>query len=294
MNRVPLILKIDRLNFFVCGPIVLNKKILDSPVQKCALRNAPPWLSRIYFEAIIFMKIFVILFSCFVFPAIQASSQMRNADSAIVMSQSKKVYFTYIGDQAQIYNGRQYIPYYFQMIGSPYFLSDSLSEGWISYDRIIYENVPMQLDVSRDQLVIANPAGGQRIFLQNERIDSFYFLNHTFIRLAKNPAKNIETDGFYDLLYRGSLQVYVLRNKKFTESFQDGKIVRVFNNHDRFFILKNGQFFPVKNEDDVFGVLGSKRQEIKKILRGHNLKFRRDGFESALTMAVTLFDQLKN
>ena len=152
----------------------------------------------------------------------------------------------------------------------------------------------MQLDVSRDQLVIINLAGGTRIFLQNERIDSFHLLNHTFIRLAKNNASNIETTGFYDLLYRSSLQVYALRNKKFTESFTNGKIVRVFNNHDQFFILKNGRFSRVKKEDDVFGVLGGKRQEIKKLLRGQNLKFRRDGFEGALTMAVTLFDQLKN
>lgn len=224
-------------------------------------------------------------------------SQQITGDSTIVSAQlkeSKSLYINYMGPQAAIYNGRQYVPYRFLMEGHPYYGIDTISNGWISYGGRIYENIPVQFDVSRDQLIIASLEDGSKIFLQNELVDSFHFFNHTFKRLAKDPQVNIESTGFYDLLYRGSVEVFALRKKNYLESFQSGKIVRIFNSHDLFYILKNGHYYLVKNEKDVFEILGGKRNEIKKLLRQNDVKFRRTKFEKPLVMATTFFDQLKN
>ena len=240
------------------------------------------------------MKIFLLISFCLLLFGNTSFCQQSNDNNSIEQeNQLKKMYLNYVGAQASIYNGRQYIPYHFLKEGHPFFLSDTLSDAWISYEGNIY-NIPMQYDVARDQVIISNLAGGTRIFLQNERIDSFHFLNHTFLRLIQNPNENLENTGFYDVLYKGNVVVLAFRKKSFTESIQASKVVRYFNTQDRFFILKNGKYHPVKNEREVFEILEGNSNEIKKLLRRQGLKFRKSKFENALIMAATISDQSKH
>lgn len=240
------------------------------------------------------MKSTTFLFFCILFWSKASFSQQKNENTSLISSQineSVNLYHHYIGAESRIYNGRQYLPYVFLKEGSPFYLSDTLANGWISYDGSLY-SLPLQYDVARQQVIISN-FKGPRLFLQNELIDSFHFLNHTFKRLEKEANPNIKNTGFYDILYQGSVEVWAHREKRFTEKFKDDKVLRVFYNYDRFYIYKNGLYHLVKNENDVFRVLGGKRREVTKLMRRKRVKFRRHNFEEALIMAATFFDQIK-
>ena len=213
--------------------------------------------------------------------------------AASITTGSDDLYLQYMGVQANIYNGREYMPYNFHKEGHPFYVSDSLSEGWISYEGRTYA-LPLLYDVSRDQVVIKNRADGARIVLQNERMDSFHLSGHTFKKLLQNAAQQVETTGFYDRLYSGSVEVWALRKKRFTETIEGNMVVRYFSVHDRFYILKNGKYNEVKNEKDVFEYLSGNRKQIKRALRKQGLKFRRSKFESALVIAARLSDQSKH
>ncbi len=204
------------------------------------------------------------------------------------IKKSRELYDQYMGAQANIYNGGEYVPLLFKKEGSPFFDSDTLRMGWVSYENYIYHSIPIQYDVSKDQLIILNFDGKSKIFLQNNRVDSFYFGKHTFIRLKKNPQQNLNSAGFYEILSNNEIQVLASRKKYIKETIQGNEVVRIFNNMDRFYLKKNEKYYEVKNETDVFRVIG-KRNEIKKALRQQKIKFRTN-FEKALLTASKFYD----
>jgi len=244
-----------------------------------------------------FMKsiLLTILFFFFFYLSSYSQGYKNDTDSANDnVKQSIKLYDDFTGAEANIYNGREYIPYLFKKTGSSLFESDSLASGWISYEGRICQPIPIQYDVARDQVIILNYDGKSKIFLQNEAIDSFHFSNHTFIRLKENPIANLNHAGFYDLLLNGHIQVLASRKKNYKENIRDNEVIRDFYSQDQFYIHKGNKYFEVKNKNDVYRLLFDKRREIENHLHKQNIKFRRDNFEEALLIAATIYNQQTN
>lgn len=202
------------------------------------------------------------------------------------------LYENYMGPQAELYNGADYVPFLFRRDGTPFYDSDTLRMGWISYNHFLYRNIPMQYDISRDQLIILHKNGRSRFYLNNSMVDSFYFANHTFIRLDANAAKNVSTPGFYQVLVNGNVMVAALRKKSTRETIKDNQVWRIFDNADRLFLVKNGKFIEVRSSKEVLRTLGDKRNELKKLMRANKLKFGRKNFEKNLLEIVKIYDQL--
>jgi hypothetical protein len=123
-------------------------------------------------------------------------------------------------------------------------------------------------------------------------IDSFYYGGHTFINLPQNIEQNLVTPGFYEKVVTGEISVFVLRKKTFKETIKENQVVRVFNNNDRIFLKKHDKYFEIKNKEDVFRVIGDKRNEVKTEMRRQQIKIRRKNFEEAVLAAVKIYDHL--
>jgi hypothetical protein len=236
------------------------------------------------------MNRFFFLLFCSSFLCTFSFCQSNNDTSSNAeINKSLELYDQYMGPQANIYNGGEYVPLLFKKEGTPFFDSDTLRRGWVSYENYIYRPIPIQYDVSKDQLIILNFDEKSKIFLQNNRVDSFHFGNHTFIRLKENPKQNLSNSGFYEISFDGNIQVLASRKKNIKETIQANEVVRIFNTTDRFYIKKNEKYYEVKNENDVFRVIGNRRNEIKRALRQQKIKFR-NNFEEALITAAKIYD----
>ncbi|MDP4283776.1 MAG: hypothetical protein Q8891_05095 [Bacteroidota bacterium] len=207
------------------------------------------------------------------------------------VKQSIKSYDQYSGAEANIYNGKEYIPYIFNKEGSPFFEKDSLVNGWVSYGGHLYQPIRMQYDVARNQVVILNYDQNSKIYLRNEIIDSFHFLDHLFIPLKENLKENLDYTGFYDLLFNGNIRVLAIRQKSYKENIRDNELIRVFYGNDQFYIYKGDKYYKVKNKKEVFKIFSNKKKEIAKRLREQNVKFKKDDFEKALLIAATIYNQ---
>lgn len=231
------------------------------------------------------------LFIIFVLPVF--SQGLRN-DSTLAERQvanSLLVYDNYIGPQAGIYNGAEYIPYIFKREGIPFFISDSMATGWVGYEGRIYQPMIIQYDIVRNMLLILAQDRRSKIVLHNELVDSFYLLNHIFKKLQASSVQNLSTTGFYDLLYAGGrLKVYANRKKVFKDVI-DLDLVRVFHQEDRYYIFKDDKYYLVNNKKDVYRLLNDKRSEIKSGMRRQKIKFRKNNFEEALMVAAKIYDQ---
>jgi len=239
------------------------------------------------------MKFFVVLLPC-LFSLTASFSQGARPDSIINIQVKNAVdlYNTYTGGNAPIYNGKEYIYYHFIMEGDPFFITVELSNGWVGYAGRIYVPVRLGYDIQRNQVTIASADNFSRIVLNNELVDSFYFSGHTFIRLKEDYKQNLNTTGFYDLLYNGRMTLLARRIKLMEDVIKDNTVVHVFTEKDRFYIRKDGLYYLVSNKKEAFRLFADKQHQVKKMLRRAHIKINRKNFETGVQKAVEFYDQL--
>ncbi|MDQ2862033.1 MAG: hypothetical protein M3R50_00025 [Bacteroidota bacterium] len=238
------------------------------------------------------MKTILLLLS--IFFSISSFSQNANKDSltGVQLKNIVSLYDHYTDGNAPIYNGTEYLYYTFKRDGIPFFYSDTLQRGWVSYEGKIYNPLSLTYDLTRNQVVILFPDSISTIVLQNQFIDSFYLANHTFINLVQAPQQNLYNTGFYDLLYNGGVQLLARRTKLMSEIIKDNSVITVISPKVFFYIHEEGMYYLVNNQKDVFKLFNNKKHELRKEMRKEHLKFKRKNFESVLEKTTALYDHL--
>ncbi len=202
------------------------------------------------------------------------------------------LYKNYTDENAPVYNGSGYLYYTFRMEGNPFFQSDGLSSGWVSYEGKKYDPLSLLYDLTRNEVVVLLPDSNSRAVLHNQFIDSFHVADHTFINLKEDHQQNLYNTGFYDLLYAGHVELLARRTKLMQEDLRDNPVITDIFPKDFFYIHKRGLYYLVTNQKDVFRLLSDKKREIKKMMRQQHLKLNRKTFEGTLVIAVTFYDHL--
>jgi hypothetical protein len=240
------------------------------------------------------MKILFFLLSTLFFlnPSFSQSIK-KDSVSDLQLKDAIDLYNSFSSDNAPVYNGAAYIYYTFKMEGDPYFITGNFSDGWVNYSGRKYDSLSLMYDVSRNQLVILGPPDKKsRIVLQNEFVDSFNLLGHTFINLDEDHQQNLYNGGFYDLLYNGKVQFLARRVKTMNASIKGDLLIRTFYVKDRFYIHKNGLYYLVNTKKDVYRLFDDKIRDVKKMMRKQHVKIRHKNFEYAATKVTQFYDQL--
>ncbi|MCW3087069.1 MAG: hypothetical protein JWQ78_455 [Sediminibacterium sp.] len=224
-------------------------------------------------------------------------AQLSASDSiarATSIYHSIRQYHAFLAPASALYNGPQYVEYTHTLrVGHPFFQSPDFSEGTILYDNILYEKVPLKYDLVKNKVVIPDVTGNLRVTLFNEKIATFNLLNHTFLHLPKDSAKNsVISGGFYDLLYNGRSVVLLKKEtKKILEELNayDG-VKRSIEDMSDYYIKKNGVYYRVGSKGSVLAVLSDKKAAIRQLIRQKKFKFRGDR-DNVLTSIVAFYDK---
>ena len=155
-----------------------------------------------------------------------------------------------IADNAQLYNGTEYVNADPTITGDPYFLGKWIINGSLVYNNVTYSDVPLLYDTWNDLVISQRYNNGVLMTLISEKIKSFALGNHTFIRVTKNATDNASlTAGFYELIYDGNTQVIVRHRKQIYESTS---LEKSFVESTHYFVRKGGKYFAIKNKKDLF------------------------------------------
>lgn len=223
--------------------------------------------------------------------AVKAQDDVTHVQKAPIQN-AVNMYHQTLGSQAEVFYGADYTPYLFKMEGIPFFLSNTMFDGWAFYKGARYEGLRLQWDMHRDMVVVQNPFTSSRSVLHNEYLDSFQLGDDLFIHLKENRALNLYNSGFFQVLYRGAkVSVLALRRKQIREEIRDVTLYRIFDPYNSYYIFRNGKYYLVENKNDVTRVLGDK---VEKKMREQDVRFRKDNFEYALYLAAQIYDQSSN
>ncbi len=167
---------------------------------------------------------------------------------------------------------------------------DDWTDGSVVYWNELYENVPLLYDIQND-LIVTEHNRGNPIKLVTEQVQSFTILGHTFVRLIRDDNNKI-SDGFYDQLYHGALKVYAKHSKAYREKLETQRVIPLFDENTRYYLVKDGTFNVVKTKGSVLQVLNDRKQDVKNFIRKNRINFR-DDRENAIVRVAEFYDTLK-
>lgn len=185
-----------------------------------------------------------------------------------------------IKGQSQLYNGSDYAHYNPLEDEHPYFVSDDWIMGSIYYDGNFYNNVALQYDISKDELLTEHYYGGSMLNLVKNKITSFMLGDNKFVHLQDSLH-----NGFYQLLYDGKTKVYARHTKALQETLSSSEIHRAFEEKTKYFLYKKRSYYHVKSKGSVLNVFGDKKKELNQFISKNKIKFKKSREQSIIKLA---------
>jgi hypothetical protein len=173
---------------------------------------------------------------------------------------AKKVYDHVILPQSQLYNGLDFKHYIPTDNEHPYFSTKDWKSSTIWYDGGIYENIPTLYDANRDEVIILYHNEIKDIQLIKSKVEQFRLDQLMFVHLKDGEIPV----GFYEQAYHGDIAVYVKHQKILLETISGLTIKRSFDEKERVYLLKNGDYHIIRTKKSALKVLNLKSKDIPK------------------------------
>jgi hypothetical protein len=239
--------------------------------------------------------LYLIVISCVLINKSALGQTATNDTSAqrIALARITDTYNTAIGQQSRLYNGPEYDLYNPNIKGNAYFSDiNSFTPGTVTYDGILYKDVPMMYDLFKDVVVVMLYNKFSRFTLLKERVQSFDLLNHHFIYIRTDSLNvNSINTGFYDQLYSGNLEVLVKRSKAIQSTSGTNTIENYFTSSKSFYLKKGNNYYSIGGQGTLLSVLKDKKKELQQYIKANKIKFNKTPEEAMVAMAAR-YDEL--
>lgn len=187
---------------------------------------------------------------------------------------------------AEIYNGKIHIGYLPAIKGIAYHLTGKWETGSVTYHNLSYKNIFLKYDLVHDEVVIKHYNGFSNVALFTPRVQSFCFLNSTFVYLEADRI----TSGLYEQLKTGRVSLYARRTKFIKDAIVAGQAESEFIEKDAYFVLLDGVFHQVKKQNDLMNLLKETKNEITSHLKTSGINFNSNP-EAVLLAIVDIYNQ---
>lgn len=227
-------------------------------------------------------------------PDIQAQPAVKDSLSGNSgYGDALRLYHDWLAPEPNLYRGPEYVAYdHLLREGHPYYGDNSRYKGAVWYNGIFYDNLLLQYDLVKDQLVINDPTYNIfRIGLITTLIDSFSLGTHFFLHLADDRNPTAPRNGFYERLYNGRI-VLLKREKKVIEKdlYSSDHVEQFIRDTDSSYYLQIGNLYrSVNNIRSLLDVLKDRKKEVRKFIRSSHLSMRKDR-ENTLIKVTAWYD----
>jgi len=225
----------------------------------------------------------------------QTFGQAFRSDTFLIERAKQKAqvaYQLFEGVQSRLYNGKLYRDYSIPLSeGHPYFSTDQFETGSIRYDGMFFENVPLLYNIVSDEVITPHYNKVQWVSLRNDKIESFNFGGHQFIRIEADSLNVDITSGLYEQLYAGKTMALKKKSKFVVESISNNTLIRKVKVTERHFVLHEESWYRVTSLRSVLNVLEGHNAAIRQHLRSAKIKYRRNP-DLALASVAAYYDQL--
>jgi hypothetical protein len=238
-----------------------------------------------------FVPSFILLAIIFPFnkTVAQTSATQSEPDSFI---HAKAFFRDKIKEDAHLYTGKEFIKYSVNIKGHPYFETDQMQNGTIFYDGTLYENIPLQYDITGQSVVINRFNTDERILLLDEKIKYFTFDGHRFENIFSVEGKDENiTNTFYDVMFNGKASVLVKRIKHIKNGLHPEDPAS-FVEEDELYVRNGKNLYAIDSKNSALQAFSDKKDLVKTFIRKNKFRFKKNT-EKELIIIADYYSTLK-
>ncbi len=241
------------------------------------------------------MRSALLLLSLFL--ALSSSAQVNNmpADSSLTdspLGNSVKVFIKGIGDNAEIYNGREYLFAPKAYKGDPYFGDTILFRpAVIKYNGTWYKDISTLYDSYQGVLAVLRPINQAIFMLKDSLVSEFYLHDRHFYHISKPDSAGVLKKGFYEDNYHGKSTVLTQYYKVRSEEAVQPRVLVTFKSERNYYIIKDRQAHRVNGKSSVLNVFKDKKAELNSYIKKNKIEFD-DNRINAIVKLTSYYDQL--
>jgi len=191
------------------------------------------------------------------------------------------------GHQAAVYFGslKETLP---RTTNHPFLTDDKFAKARLSYLGVLYPEVLLRLDLSRNELTTISPAFYE-IVLFPENVDFAELHGRHIIFFQRDNLPGSPSSGYYSLLHSGKCRVL----EKQTAGLMIEQTYRsqYHSFTTRLYVHKDNAYYVIRNGRGLLKVLQSHKKELKRFISAHHLNFRNNPQEF-LIQTVSEYEKL--
>lgn len=219
------------------------------------------------------VKLFRVIFFTLVVPLCLLFCLHSHAQTNSPYWQHK--YDSTLGMNRPLFIGFSYMRIGYKTNGHPFFLTDSLQACTLSYNKTIYRNLPVQLDIHQPALV-TNDGSNNLISLITEQVDSLEIAGRYFfpvIQVVDGRAVN----ELMELVERGPITLYKRHRKVLQKpSGPDANLLPAFKDRPEWLVKSATGWSWIETEKQLLLLVPAKAEEIKSLIKKNRWSFRKD------------------
>ena len=211
----------------------------------------------------------------------------QNAERQQVIDNLALDYMRIAGNQSVLFYGIEQMAHP-RVLNHPYLNSERYAPARLSFNGVIYPEVMLRLDLSRDELVIQSP-DLRNIVLCPENVDFAELHGRRIIYFRHDYLPGSPPTGYYFLLHSGETKV--LKRQTATLVIDQARRGQYFRFTSRIFLYKDGAYHTIRNRRGLLRVLSPHRRELRQFISANRLRFRRNA-EEFITQVVREYEKL--
>jgi len=196
-------------------------------------------------------------------------------------------YLRIAGSQSVLYTGKTQKEHP-RITNHPYLIDAQYTKASLSYNQVIYPEVLLRFDLSRDELVVQSP-GFRNVVLFPENVDFVELHGRHIIYFYRDSLPNSPSTGFYILLYSGNCKVMQKQTAKFMVNRNSYE--QYYELTTNFYLCKDDVYYTIGSNRKLLKVLQPYNKELKRFISAHRWRFRNDA-EELIRQTVIEYEKL--
>ena len=211
----------------------------------------------------------------------------QNAGHQQIIDNAAIDYLRIAGNQSALYNGKAQEGHP-STTNHPYLIDEQYAKARLSYLGVIYPEVALRLDLSRDELVVQSP-GFRSVVLFPENVDFAELHGRHIIYFYRDNLSGSPSTGYYFLLHSGNCKVLEKQTAKITVN--RNTLEEYYDLLTNFYLYKDGVYYTIRNKRELLKALQPYKKELKHFISNNNLRFRHNA-EGLITQTVIEYEKL--
>ncbi|HEY4287863.1 MAG TPA: hypothetical protein VGN00_12245 [Puia sp.] len=209
-------------------------------------------------------------------------------------SEAVQSYTTSPASRDKLYNGPLYSGYDHHPQGHPFFISDTLLTGSISYDGILFPGVRLSYDLTKDAVIMKNVQKDINFQLLPEKLPYFTIAHHRFVYLTSDStAVDLPSTGFYEELYHGKAIALARHEKVIQYIGRAEENLTHYRQYDFYHLQVRGRYYSIHSERNMLDAFGPDKTLIRDFVKRSRLSFRKDPV-ATLAKTAEYYSKLDN